>query len=855
MADKILYIKVSKIDGDGVDQTFTLQSLQQITIPWGVGNSTETFEIFSITELQNHFLYGVNPNNVLDPVTVTNDRAKIEYDFSSSVQLTPVGTKLRLYEAGGNSIIKQQAIPLINPVVDNLEFYIPSSSNGFNSHAAGVNPDGAYYQLNTYPQKLTEINFSGSLFLEINYPGPVFTNAVTVGLAIRRQNASGLVPISVPSSTQIFNINASSPVTSSFTGSFHLSMSYGETSVSDVEALSGDKVFPYIQFNPAESSQTASFSSDTFFDISSSAASGPSIEIIPEPFQSENFSNAFDCQPLYGNATENQTSYKWMQVDHSTGIMIPINFDLIINGGALKAQVQDSNYSSLAHITPRYLGSKNQSPQINKWINSEFNVGNFGRTTSVELDKTSIAYSKWVGGWPPEKSNASTVKILHLINEDGNLFTPGASKNFLPNLQGNFESGDNVIITPINVEGPAEGFTRKVLRSGQTIKPYFYNQIEYAERDGSAEFTSSLKFEEINPAGTAITENYSVGLNVNGNLSGTGVNAWADLPRISVLSTGSDVDPSQISGSLISYTINSALIATNIQSLTFDLDLDLSNINTTTGTFYTKLVRIRGANEVDLITTPAGSTYTSPGNGYVPSNDNVIAGYYPLQFRHTVPISQIQDGDIFKVQFIRGQTGVFPITNSPFRVSQSPSPTPDFILSGSGENLFNTFEGIGILNVLYPNSIYVGDIKYTQPPLSPITTIPNPTGSAFLSTYYNNENVKQTDIPNSGYNNIDLPIKFEVGDEVRFEGDKTFMVQDVDIFTSSSLSVLLITLDSQIINTGIDINKFSFTRYVEDPTSIIIEGFKPQSSEGPYLVRPEYITNKLDNNIDSYIII
>ena len=79
------------------------------------------------------------------------------------------------------------------------------------------------------------------------------------------------------------------------------------------------------------------------------------------------------------------------------------------------------------------------------------------------------------------------------------------------------------------------------------------------------------------------------------------------------------------------------------------------------------------------------------------------------------------------------------------------------------------------------------------------------------------------------------------------------MVQDVDIFTSSSLSVLLITLDSQIINTGIDINKFSFTRYVEDPTSIIIEGFKPQSSEGPYLVRPEYITNKLDNNIDSYI--
>ena len=38
MAEGVKYIKVSKVDREGVDQTLTLQSLTELTIPYSTGN-------------------------------------------------------------------------------------------------------------------------------------------------------------------------------------------------------------------------------------------------------------------------------------------------------------------------------------------------------------------------------------------------------------------------------------------------------------------------------------------------------------------------------------------------------------------------------------------------------------------------------------------------------------------------------------------------------------------------------------------------------------------------------------------------------------------------------------------------
>jgi hypothetical protein len=79
------------------------------------------------------------------------------------------------------------------------------------------------------------------------------------------------------------------------------------------------------------------------------------------------------------------------------------------------------------------------------------------------------------------------------------------------------------------------------------------------------------------------------------------------------------------------------------------------------------------------------------------------------------------------------------------------------------------------------------------------------------------------------------------------------MIQGSEILTGTSSSLLAIILDSPISGSGIDLNQFSFTRYVDDATTIIIEGFKPTNSEGPYIVKPKYITDKLDSNLDTYL--
>ena len=260
-----------------------------------------------------------------------------------------------------------QSIPLINTVTDNLGFYVPTSSNGFLTHVEpGLNPNGAYYQLNTYTQKSTEINFSGSFLTDVVYNTSPQSHAIY--LIIKRQNGTNLVPYTDPGINSARALFTLSSPTTSFTSSFHLSMSYGESSSSDVESLPGDKIFAYISFNPQGGEVTGSFSSDTFFEISSSAASGPTIESIPEPYFTENFATAFDCQPLYGNASENQTSYQWLDIDYSLGILTPTNFDQLIDGTATKAQVQDSNYTLRGWTNPRYNGSKNTSQIINKWI-------------------------------------------------------------------------------------------------------------------------------------------------------------------------------------------------------------------------------------------------------------------------------------------------------------------------------------------------------------------------------------------------------------------------------------------------------------------------------------------------------
>jgi len=74
--------------------------------------------------------------------------------------------------------------------------------------------------------------------------------------------------------------------------------------------------------------------------------------------------------PILNNVSRNRESSVFMDIDYSSspqgnGILTPVNLDQIIEGNAVKAPVQDSNYSSTSWTNGRYKGTKVSSVGFN----------------------------------------------------------------------------------------------------------------------------------------------------------------------------------------------------------------------------------------------------------------------------------------------------------------------------------------------------------------------------------------------------------------------------------------------------------------------------------------------------------
>ena len=154
---------------------------------------------------------------------------------------------------------------------------------------------------------------------------------------------------------------------------------------------------------------------------------------------------------------------------------------------------------------------------------------------------------------------------------------------------------------------------------------------------------------------------------------------------------------------------------------------------------------------------------------------------------------------------------------------------------------------------------------YPDKALHPNTITSSVAVTNTLGSLYGDPNVKQTDITGSGFNTIDTSWSIKIGDEFRFEGveSNTFMVKQIygpnegsgSRFTpTGSIEVQF----NQNLPVSASINSFNLDhflirRYIPDASQIIIEGFKPINSVGPYIAKPEYVTPKLNKGIDDYI--
>ncbi len=160
--------------------------------------------------------------------------------------------------------------------------------------------------------------------------------------------------------------------------------------------------------------------------ISQSRALSSSIctPVIFEPYVTTPDWYYSDYNPLMNNIDEERLSTKYEQVDYYPGITTPTNFDLIISGSAVKAAVQDSNYTSKRVINPRYNGVKSTSQLLNTWsppntIEGYSDTGTYGKQPTVENLKTYIAYCDEISGWPPEREEASAMNVLQMLGLTG----------------------------------------------------------------------------------------------------------------------------------------------------------------------------------------------------------------------------------------------------------------------------------------------------------------------------------------------------------------------------------------------------------------------------------------------------
>jgi hypothetical protein len=426
MADAVKFIKISKKDKNGVDKTSTLQSLSELTIPYSTGNVR--YNILNISEKPTYFLYEVN-----NPNLEWADRADIKYDFTGSL------TSNAISESNNYSLI-----PIINNLNDSLNFF---------------NPDIQSYQINTYPQKDIYVEFSGSVFINKSGPSGIGTKSAIVGIALG-------IPNSPPAS--ILNLTQSIVTGSDTTFFFRISTTIPSSSF---EGRVGEFIFPYydrnnptpIPFDLAFGGNPALPQTPCFFKITSSVSSGLALNTIPEPYFSEDFNRALDCQPLLNNAVNNRLSRFHQDIDYSSGLLTPSNFELLISGSALKASIQDSNYTLKRHTNPRYEGSRTTSQKLNEWTEGDTNT--YGKLPTTLTQDRVIYEFEFGGGTTPEILGWGGLKMsnLYLVNSTSSVRT----------IQSGVDSTTRVVRSTLPNEFSSSLY-RKPVYISQSFDEYYY---------------------------------------------------------------------------------------------------------------------------------------------------------------------------------------------------------------------------------------------------------------------------------------------------------------------------------------------------------------------------------------------
>jgi len=503
-----------------------------------------------------------------------------------------------------------------------------------------------------------------------------------------------------------------------------------------------------------------------------------------------------DEYPLLNNVSDNLSNPKYTDINSIT----PYNFDLFMANSASKSASETdlavpSYFPSQAYKIPRYDGSKSTSQKINEWTPGD--VGTIGKTPTAESLKTSVAYCDSILSLSPEREDASKVHIKYLINADGTVSVPNSTPNSLQNNQGNFITGENVFISSRD-----EGINTTSSIGSNNNKPYKKiirgaSRIEpiLYNQSGSKPPQWEPSIDMQNQVSTAVG-NYVLNGTFNINNVPSKPPGFVYIPTIFAGS----------SPQILGYT--TLVPKPSEPQFTVTQQMKDDNITLTVNTSF----RIENKDQNESIIKLLGTRTYDVG---LPNTDVRIKCDDPIDLPYTFTINQYPS------------PGDQPLMT----INTSPSPTPSF------ESLWFKLMN----NVNYNESAII-------------------TSDPFLLQAYDTNLITPTwymkDIPNSGYDPILTEWGVKRGDVFRFEGDekKTFMVDYVTRINDGVDNELIINFPISADLSNINVNRFSLVRYVDDASQIIIEGFRPNNSSAPYILKPEFVVPELDKDIDAFIV-
>jgi hypothetical protein len=431
------YVKIHKEDFNGNYNNIPLGQATRLLILYDGSTSYTPMVIQSITEYPDYFFYQVDS---IGSPNYTIDNYILDYNVSAS-NVTP--TLLPVYPSPSTPLT-------FNTVDGNIEGFFTGSTG---------------YYITSQTPNIT-LNVSASIITSGSIPG-LFGNLLGI-FSISNGNATTL---------------ATTPLATGANVTTTISASYyplGTNSLFLAIVQTGDLTLKSGSFLVTQSIDPIAISD---------------APIIVEPYLVEaNFYNSND-NAIINHISDQRLSAYALDVDYSTGI-IPNNFGLLISGTATPATVPDSNYTSKKSTIIKYEGSKSTSQFLNKY--TEGDEGTYGNTPTVQSLKTAIAYCPGIYGWPPEHENASTTAVQYLIKSDGSIIIPNSSPHSLSELQGNFITGENVIINSKDGLGTSiSEIKRKIIRGASYIEPIFYTQIGQSPTQS---FSTSSQFTSINDA-------------------------------------------------------------------------------------------------------------------------------------------------------------------------------------------------------------------------------------------------------------------------------------------------------------------------------------------------------------------